>query len=146
PGRQPAEVRRVHPRHQTRATDRAVPRPCPVAPDPARRALPGRDRRAAGVPDPVPTLPASHTDLPRRHIAPDHRRRRARHDETDGVPDDDALLRRVPEVAAVNVLLLGPQGSGKGTQAKLISKTYGIPQDATGDMIREIKELDTDLG
>jgi len=46
----------------------------------------------------------------------------------------------------VNLLLLGPQGSGKGTQAKLISKTYGIPQVATGDMIREIKELDTDLG
>jgi adenylate kinase len=46
----------------------------------------------------------------------------------------------------VNVLLLGPQGSGKGTQAKLISKTYGIPHIATGDMIREIKELDTDLG
>jgi adenylate kinase len=46
----------------------------------------------------------------------------------------------------VNVLLLGPQGSGKGTQAKLISTTYGIPQIATGDMIREIKELETELG
>src|SRR6476659_11003510 len=46
----------------------------------------------------------------------------------------------------MNVLLLGPQGSGKGTQAKLISRTYGVPQVATGDMIREIKELDTELG
>jgi adenylate kinase len=46
----------------------------------------------------------------------------------------------------VNLLLLGPQGAGKGTQAKLISRTYGIPQVATGDMIREIKELDTELG
>jgi adenylate kinase len=46
----------------------------------------------------------------------------------------------------VNVLVLGPQGAGKGTQAKLIAKTYGIPQIATGDMIREIKELDTELG
>jgi adenylate kinase len=46
----------------------------------------------------------------------------------------------------VNVLVLGPQGSGKGTQAKLISKTYGIPHIATGDMIREMKELDTPLG
>jgi adenylate kinase len=46
----------------------------------------------------------------------------------------------------VNVLLLGAQGSGKGTQAKLIAKTYGIPQVATGDMARELKELDTPLG
>jgi adenylate kinase len=46
----------------------------------------------------------------------------------------------------MNVLVLGPQGSGKGTQAKLIAKTYGVPQIATGDMIREIKELDTELG
>ena len=32
----------------------------------------------------------------------------------------------------MNVLILGPQGSGKGTQAKLIAKTYGIPHIATG--------------
>ena len=44
------------------------------------------------------------------------------------------------------MLLLGPQGSGKGTQAKLIAKTYGIPQVATGDMARELKELDSPLG
>ena len=41
---------------------------------------------------------------------------------------------------------MGPQGSGKGTQAKKISATYGIPQIATGDMIREMKEIPTDLG
>jgi adenylate kinase len=46
----------------------------------------------------------------------------------------------------VNVLLLGPQGSGKGTQARLISKTYGIPQVATGDMARELRELNSPLG
>ena len=46
----------------------------------------------------------------------------------------------------MNVLILGPQGSGKGTQAKLIAKTYGIPHIATGDMIREMKELDTPVG
>jgi adenylate kinase len=46
----------------------------------------------------------------------------------------------------MNILLLGPQGSGKGTQAKLISQTYGIPHIATGDMIREMKERDTELG
>ena len=46
----------------------------------------------------------------------------------------------------MNLLLLGPQGSGKGTQAKLISKTYGLPHIATGDMIREMKELPNDRG
>jgi adenylate kinase len=46
----------------------------------------------------------------------------------------------------VNILVLGPQGSGKGTQAKKVSQTYGVPHIATGDMIREMKERDTPLG
>jgi adenylate kinase len=46
----------------------------------------------------------------------------------------------------VNILILGPQGSGKGTQAKKIAATYGIPHIATGDMIREMKERPTELG
>jgi adenylate kinase len=46
----------------------------------------------------------------------------------------------------VNILVLGPQGSGKGTQAKKVSRTYGIPHIATGDMLREMRELPTPLG
>ncbi len=46
----------------------------------------------------------------------------------------------------MNILLLGPQGSGKGTQARLVARTYGIPQVATGDMIREMKEVPDELG
>ena len=46
----------------------------------------------------------------------------------------------------MNIIVLGPQGSGKGTQAKKIAATYGIPHIATGDMIREMKERETELG
>jgi adenylate kinase len=46
----------------------------------------------------------------------------------------------------VNVLLLGPQGSGKGTQAKRIEAEYGVPHIATGDMLRAAIEQETELG
>jgi adenylate kinase len=42
--------------------------------------------------------------------------------------------------------VLGPQGSGKGTQAKRISADYGIPHVATGDMFRAAITAGTDLG
>jgi adenylate kinase len=46
----------------------------------------------------------------------------------------------------VNILLLGPQGSGKGTQAKRISEAYGIPHIATGDILRAAIAAATELG
>jgi adenylate kinase len=46
----------------------------------------------------------------------------------------------------VNILFLGPQGAGKGTQAKRISQAYGIPQIATGDMLRDAMAAGTELG
>jgi adenylate kinase len=45
-----------------------------------------------------------------------------------------------------NILLLGPQGAGKGTQGKLIAAEYGIPHMATGDMLRAAMAADTELG
>jgi adenylate kinase len=46
----------------------------------------------------------------------------------------------------VNLLLLGPQGAGKGTQAKRISSNYGVPHVSTGDMFRAAIEAGTPLG
>jgi adenylate kinase len=46
----------------------------------------------------------------------------------------------------VNILLLGPQGSGKGTQAKRIAEEYGIPHIATGDMLRAAIATGTEIG
>jgi adenylate kinase len=46
----------------------------------------------------------------------------------------------------LNLLLVGPQGSGKGTQAKRISAEYRIPHVATGDMFRAAIAGGTELG
>jgi adenylate kinase len=46
----------------------------------------------------------------------------------------------------VNILLLGPQGSGKGTQANRIAEEYGIPHIATGDMLRNAIAKGSPLG
>jgi adenylate kinase len=45
-----------------------------------------------------------------------------------------------------NVLLLGVQGSGKGTQARRIAAEYGIPHIATGDLLRAEIGNETELG
>ena len=46
----------------------------------------------------------------------------------------------------LNILVLGPQGAGKGTQAKRIAEIYGIPHIATGDMLRAAMAADSELG
>jgi adenylate kinase len=46
----------------------------------------------------------------------------------------------------VNVLLLGIQGSGKGTQAKRIAAEYGIPHVSTGEILRSEIDRGTELG
>ena len=44
------------------------------------------------------------------------------------------------------VILLGPPGAGKGTQAQRISKRYRLPHLSTGDMLRDHIQRGTDLG
>jgi len=46
----------------------------------------------------------------------------------------------------VNIILIGAQGSGKGTQAELLEQALGVPHVASGDLFRKAIDEKTDLG
>ncbi len=49
-------------------------------------------------------------------------------------------------MSALNLILIGPPGAGKGTQAEHIKEDFDLPYLATGDMMRAARKEDSDLG
>ena len=49
-------------------------------------------------------------------------------------------------MAELNLILLGPPGAGKGTQAERIREEFGLAHIATGDILREAVRNGSDLG
>jgi adenylate kinase len=47
---------------------------------------------------------------------------------------------------ALNIVMLGPPGAGKGTQAERLARRYGLPKISTGDILREAVQDGTELG
>src|SRR5579863_829013 len=62
--------------------------------------------------------------------------------KTSGAPPDGMSAEQLDRA----VIFLGPPGAGKGTQAKVLAKHFGVPHLSTGDMLRENIAQGTPLG
>ena len=100
-------------------------------------ALPRDRRRPAEHLHPLLRLLAGDLARSRRHLGADRGRRRARHDAADGVADDDALLRGLPEVACRSTCSSSAsRGPARERRRSGIAAEYGLAHIATGDMLR----------
>src|SRR3989338_371977 len=67
--------------------------------------------------------------------------------DNNGTLDDlHKQIDKIMREKKMNIILIGPQGSGKGTQAKMISEKYSIPHISTGDLFRDAIKRGTALG
>ena len=58
----------------------------------------------------------------------------------------ELVPRRARRPMALNLMLMGPPGAGKGTQARRLARGFRVPHIATGDILREAVEMDSPLG
>jgi adenylate kinase len=59
---------------------------------------------------------------------------------------DEAAPPAVCEAGPVGIVMLGPPGSGKGTQGSLLAERLGVPHISSGEVLRHEAEADSDLG
>ena len=88
----------------------------------------------------------------RRHQPADRRFGDHGHRGADPIASDRASIRGSDQEGAaagkarMRLILLGPPGAGKGTQAGWLKDLYGIPQLSTGEMLREAVAKGTEVG
>ena len=66
-----------------------------------------------------------------------------------GTAGREAPVRKEPAIAVVselNLILVGPPGAGKGTQAERLTEDFGLPYYATGNILRDAVQQGTELG